>query len=94
MAPGERFLLARDRRLVVLSADSGHGFKFGALTGEDVAEALDGGDFDAVARRLAGELRRGRGRLDAPPARAYMTAREVGAGRRLANPVRSGRKQP
>jgi sarcosine oxidase len=61
MAPGERFLLARDRRLVVLSADSGHGFKFGALTGEDVAEALDGGDFDAVARRLAGHLPAGQG---------------------------------
>ncbi|MET4102299.1 2',3'-cyclic-nucleotide 2'-phosphodiesterase/3'-nucleotidase [Roseovarius sp. MBR-78] len=29
-----------------------------------------------------------------PRADAYMTAREVGAGRHLANPVRSGRKQP
>ena len=27
-------------------------------------------------------------------ARAYIPRREVGAGRRLANPVRSGRKQP
>jgi hypothetical protein len=29
-----------------------------------------------------------------PPAPAYISAREVGAGRCLANPVRSGRKQP
>jgi glycine/D-amino acid oxidase-like deaminating enzyme len=54
MAPGERFVLRRDRRVVLLSADSGHGFKFGPLTGADVAEALDTGAFDAVARRLAG----------------------------------------
>ncbi len=54
MAPEERFILSRDDRAVWLSADSGHGFKFGALTGLDVAEALDGGDFAASARRLAG----------------------------------------
>ena len=54
MAPDERFLLRREGRGVVLSADSGHGFKFGALTGEDVAEVLDGGDFEAVSRRMAG----------------------------------------
>jgi glycine/D-amino acid oxidase-like deaminating enzyme len=53
MAPAERFHLSRDRRAVVLSADSCHGFKFGALTGCDVVAALSG-DFDAVARRLAG----------------------------------------
>ncbi len=40
MAPGERFVLRQDRRLVLLSADSGHGFKFGPLTGEAVAEAI------------------------------------------------------
>jgi glycine/D-amino acid oxidase-like deaminating enzyme len=55
MAPGERFHLSRTGRVVVLSADSGHGFKFGALTGEDVADAVDGGDFEAAVRRLAGE---------------------------------------
>jgi glycine/D-amino acid oxidase-like deaminating enzyme len=54
MAPDERFVLRREGRGVVLTADSGHGFKFGALTGEDVAEALDGGDFAAVSRRMAG----------------------------------------
>ena len=29
-----------------------------------------------------------------PMLKDYLTRREVGAGRRLANPVRSGRKQP
>lgn len=54
MAPEERFVLLRDGRALFVSACSGHGFKFGALTGEDVAMAVDGGDFDALARRLAG----------------------------------------
>jgi sarcosine oxidase len=54
MAPDERFVLLREGRCVVLTADSGHGFKFAALTGEDVAEALDGGDFAAISRRMAG----------------------------------------
>jgi glycine/D-amino acid oxidase-like deaminating enzyme len=53
-APEERFVLKRIGRGVVLSADSGHGFKFGALTGLDAAEAIDGGDFDAIARKLGG----------------------------------------
>jgi glycine/D-amino acid oxidase-like deaminating enzyme len=59
MAPDERFVLRREGRGVVLTADSGHGFKFGALTGEDVAEALEGGDFAAVSRRMAGLERPG-----------------------------------
>lgn len=54
MAPEERFVLRRDGRVLLLSADSGHGFKFGPLTGEDVADALEPGGFDAAARRLAG----------------------------------------
>ena len=53
-APGDRFVLLREGRGVFVSACSGHGFKFGALTGLDVAAAVDGGDFDATARRLAG----------------------------------------
>lgn len=52
MAPGERFLLAHADRLAVLTADSGHGFKFGALTGAEVAAALDGGDMAAAAAAL------------------------------------------
>jgi glycine/D-amino acid oxidase-like deaminating enzyme len=54
MAPQERFVLLRDGRALFVSACSGHGFKFGALTGEDVAAAVDGADFDALATRLAG----------------------------------------
>ncbi|PZQ49436.1 MAG: sarcosine oxidase [Rhodovulum sulfidophilum] len=54
MAPDGRFVVARDGRTVLLSADSGHGFKFGALTGLDLAAALDGGDFAAGAARITG----------------------------------------
>lgn len=53
VAPGERFVLRADRRLVVLSADSGHGFKFGPLTGEAVAEAVAEDGLDALARDFA-----------------------------------------
>jgi sarcosine oxidase len=55
MAPEERFILERRERLWTVSACSGHGFKFGALTGELVAEAVSGaGDAEAIAKRLAG----------------------------------------
>ncbi|MGF1553574.1 MAG: NAD(P)/FAD-dependent oxidoreductase [Paracoccaceae bacterium] len=53
LGPGERFRLAAEGRLIALSADSGHGFKFGALTGEDVAEAIVEGAVERVSRRLA-----------------------------------------
>ena len=53
-APEHRFLLSAQERALALSADSGHGFKFGALTGEDVAEAILGGDVAGVAARMAG----------------------------------------
>jgi len=53
MAPDERFLLQRRGETLVLSADSGHGFKFGALTGLDMADALAGNEA-AVIQRLAG----------------------------------------
>jgi glycine/D-amino acid oxidase-like deaminating enzyme len=52
-APEHRFLLREQDRALALSADSGHGFKFGALTGEDVAEAVFGGDVAGVAARMA-----------------------------------------
>ena len=39
-APEHRFYFRQIDRVFVVSADSGHGFKFGALTGQDVAEAL------------------------------------------------------
>lgn len=53
-APEDAFLLRREGRIFTLTADSGHGFKFGPLTGEDVADALDTGHVDEVAARLAG----------------------------------------
>jgi len=54
-APEGRFVLKRADRAVLLSADSGHGFKFGALTGLDAAEAIAEPDrFESVARRMAG----------------------------------------
>ena len=56
MAPGERFRLHQNGAVLSLSADSGHGFKFGALTGLDVAEAMTKGDLDPVAHRMGGGL--------------------------------------
>lgn len=54
LAPEERFVFERHGRVHLLSACSGHGFKFGALTGEDVAAAVAGEvPVDATARRLA-----------------------------------------
>ena len=57
LAPEERFVLARHGRIVVVSACSGHGFKFGALSGRDVAAVLTGAaTLDAVAERMAGRM--------------------------------------
>lgn len=52
-APEHRFVLKADGRALLLSADSGHGFKFGALTGRDVADALLSDDVEGVAARMA-----------------------------------------
>ncbi|MGB0497852.1 MAG: NAD(P)/FAD-dependent oxidoreductase [Rubricella sp.] len=54
MAPQERFILHAEGLMLAASACSGHGFKFGLLSGEDIAEAADGGDVPAIARRMAG----------------------------------------
>lgn len=55
LAPEERFVLRRDDRLWVASACSGHGFKFGALSGEDIAAAISGAEeLATVAERMAG----------------------------------------
>lgn len=52
-APDYQFHFEQRDRLFVISACSGHGFKFGALTGLDVAAALTGKEpTEAVARRL------------------------------------------
>ncbi|SOH94160.1 sarcosine oxidase/sarcosine oxidase subunit beta [Monaibacterium marinum] len=53
MAPSQDFVLRGQGRTLWLSADSGHGFKFGALTGEDAADAITG-DWRIVATRLSG----------------------------------------
>jgi sarcosine oxidase len=53
-APEERFVFHTVGKTFFLSACSGHGFKFGALTGEDVAAAVSGAEEPAVVgRRLA-----------------------------------------
>jgi len=55
-AEGEEFQLRRDGRLWGVSADSGHGFKFGALTGEDVARAMTGeAALETVRTEMAGK---------------------------------------
>lgn len=53
-APEHRFILRREGRVLAASADSGHGFKFGALSGIDIAEAVVSDDVDGVAVRMAG----------------------------------------
>ena len=52
-APDYRFLLQEEGRVLAVSACSGHGFKFGALSGRDVAEVLDGRSVPEVADRMA-----------------------------------------
>lgn len=57
MAPDDAFLLTRRDRAVIVSACSGHGFKFGALTGQDVADAITEKDaFDTIAQKMAGQM--------------------------------------
>lgn len=53
-APGAEFLLEPMGRVLAVSACSGHGFKFGALSGRDVAEAIGGAPVPQVAARMAG----------------------------------------
>jgi sarcosine oxidase len=51
----DRFILERRERLWIVSACSGHGFKFGALTGEMVAEAVtEQEETGTIAHRLGG----------------------------------------
>lgn len=44
--PDERFAAWERGRCLIVSACSGHGYKFGAAVGRRVAGAIDGGDFD------------------------------------------------
>ncbi len=56
----ERFLTERIGPTLVVSACSGHGFKFGALLGERIAAALTGAEpFERFARWLAGGIEEG-----------------------------------
>jgi glycine/D-amino acid oxidase-like deaminating enzyme len=56
-APGEEFLLAEVDGVLAVSACSGHGFKFGPLSGADVAAAVTGSlPVETVAERMAGRL--------------------------------------
>ncbi|MEQ8964584.1 MAG: FAD-dependent oxidoreductase [Azospirillaceae bacterium] len=54
-APDDRFVIERQDRVWLVSACSGHGFKFGALIGREVAAAVAGnGDAEALSRWAAG----------------------------------------
>jgi sarcosine oxidase len=51
----ERFFAAGQGRCIVVSACSGHGYKFGAAVGLRTAEAAESGDVDALRRWLRAE---------------------------------------
>jgi sarcosine oxidase len=51
----ERFFVAEQERALVLSACSGHGYKFGAAVGRRVAAALGSGDVGGLRRWLRAE---------------------------------------
>jgi sarcosine oxidase len=53
--PDERFAAWRRGRVLIVSACSGHGYKFGAAVGRRVAMAADGGDFGELLRWLRAE---------------------------------------
>lgn len=56
VSPDERFVALSEGRMLVVSACSGHGFKFGALLGERTAAVLTGElGFEPYRRWLAGE---------------------------------------
>jgi sarcosine oxidase len=52
----ERFFGAEFGRAVVVSACSGHGYKFGAAVGRRVADAVETGDVNTLAKWLRAEL--------------------------------------
>lgn len=52
----ETFFAHEDGRCLVVSACSGHGYKFGAAVGRRVAAAVRGGDTDALKRWLRAEV--------------------------------------
>ncbi|KAB2855244.1 MAG: FAD-dependent oxidoreductase, partial [Bauldia sp.] len=54
--PDERFFAAANGRCIMVSACSGHGYKFGAAVGLRVAEAVETGDVAALARWLRADV--------------------------------------
>lgn len=52
----EKFLAHQDGRCLVVSACSGHGYKFGAAVGRRVAAAIDDGDIEGLKLWLRAEL--------------------------------------
>jgi sarcosine oxidase len=52
----EKFLACEKGKCLVVSACSGHGYKFGAAVGRRVASALDSGDVDGLKRWLRAEI--------------------------------------
>ena len=53
--PDERFAAWQRGRCLIVSACSGHGYKFGAAVGRRVALAAEDGDFDGLKRWLRAE---------------------------------------
>jgi sarcosine oxidase len=53
--PDERFAAWERGRCLIVSACSGHGYKFGAAVGRRVAGAVEGGDMDALKKWLRAE---------------------------------------
>jgi sarcosine oxidase len=51
----EKFLVAERGKCIVVSACSGHGYKFGAAVGRRVAQAVGDGDTDGLKRWLRAE---------------------------------------
>ena len=52
---GDRFWTRQDGRMTVISACSGHGYKFGSLIGLKLADSILQNDFSAFAAWLAGK---------------------------------------
>ena len=53
--PDERFAAWERGSCLIVSACSGHGYKFGAAIGRRVAAAVDDGDVDALKKWLRAE---------------------------------------
>ena len=52
----EKFMAHEDGKCLVVSACSGHGYKFGAAVGRRVAQAVGDGDIDGLKRWLRAEV--------------------------------------